>query len=116
MLFIGRADGRIDIWDFLDQSMKESLLHSVSSQRLTVITFLNIKKHPQLFAAGDIVGNVHIFEVARHSVNDVEREKKSIYDFWCKERTRVEYYEERYKVRAEEYHQAELQKRIAQPN
>ena len=31
MLFIGRADGRIDIWDFLDQSMKESLFHTVSS-------------------------------------------------------------------------------------
>ena len=78
---------------------------------MTVINFLAIKKNPQVLAAGAVVGNVHIFEVARHSVPDVEREKKSIYDFWCKEKARVEYYEERFKIRADEHHQAELLKR-----
>ena len=65
-------------------------------------------------AVGDIVGNVHILEIARHAAKDAEREKKSIYEFWCKEEERVNYYEERFVIRAEEHHQAEIVKRQMQ--
>jgi hypothetical protein len=116
IIFIGKADGRLDIWDFGDQSHKESLSHNVSSQRLTIITYLNLKKSPLVMAIGDSNGSVHIVEVARHGLKDSDREKekKSIYEFWCKEEERVRYYENRVLVRAEEHHQNEVKKRMNQ--
>lgn len=116
ILFIGKADGRIDIWDFSDQSHKESLSHNVSSQKLTVISFLSIKKSPLVMAVGDSNGSLHIIEVARHSLKDSDRdkEKKSIYEFWCKEEERVRYYENRFTIRAEEHHQNEVKRRMNQ--
>ena len=116
IIFIGKADGRLDIWDFGDQSHKESLSHNVSSQKLTIITYLNLKKSPLIMAIGDSNGSVHIVEVARHGLKDSDRdkEKKSIYEFWCKEEERVRYYENRVLVRAEEHHQNEVKKRMNQ--
>ena len=46
VIFIGRSDGRLDMWDFLDQSHKESLYHSVTSNKISNIRFLNIKRTP----------------------------------------------------------------------
>ena len=114
ILFIGKADGRIDIWDFLDQSHKESLSHNISSQKLTTISFLGLKKIPLVMAIGDSNGSLHIIEIARHASKETERERKSIYEFWCKEEERVSYYNERFKIRAEEYQQNELKKRMIQ--
>mmetsp|Transcript_23916 Transcript_23916/g.23672 ORF Transcript_23916/g.23672 Transcript_23916/m.23672 type:complete len:382 (+) Transcript_23916:371-1516(+) len=117
MLFIGRADGRIDVWDFLDQSHKESLYHNISGQRISTMTFLNLKKtHNQILATGDIKGNVHIIEIHRHASKDMEREKKTIYEFWCKEEERVSYFAERFEVRSEEFRQQEILRRQQQHN
>lgn len=114
ILFIGKADGRIDIWDFLDQSHKESLSNNISSQKLTTISFLTIKKSPLTMAVGDSNGSLHIIEIARHASKDTEREKKSIYEFWCKEEERVSYYNGRFEIRSEEHHQNEIKRRMGQ--
>lgn len=112
MLFIGRADGRIDVWDFLDQSHKESLYHNVSGQKISTLTFLNLKKSSnQVIATGDIKGNVHIIEIHRHASKDTEREKKTIYEFWSKEEERVTYFADRFEKRSEEFRQAEIVRR-----
>jgi WD40 repeat protein len=110
VVFIGRADGRLDIWDFLDQSHKESLFHSVTSNKLTCISFLYTRKSPQWVAVGDSMGSVHILEIARQNTKDTEREKKTMYEFWCKEEKRVGYFEERFTTRAEEAQKAEMLK------
>ena len=65
-------------------------------------------------AVGDSNGYVHIIEIARHASKDTEREKKSIYEFWCKEEERVAYYNSRFEVRSEEYRQNEMKKRLNQ--
>lgn len=114
VIFIGRSDGRIDIWDFLDQSHKESLFFNLTSQKLTLIRFLEVKRTPQLVAVGDYLGNVHVLEVARQTPKDLEREKKTIYGFWSSEEERVKYFEERFEIRAEEFQQAEMERRLQQ--
>uniref|UniRef100_A0A0G4FYU7 Uncharacterized protein n=1 Tax=Chromera velia CCMP2878 TaxID=1169474 RepID=A0A0G4FYU7_9ALVE len=39
VLFIGRMDGQLEIWDFADQSHRSSLFHSVASVALSSIAF-----------------------------------------------------------------------------
>jgi dynein intermediate chain 3, axonemal len=113
VLLIGKADGRIDTWDFLDQSHKESFSNNVSSQKLTVISFLDNKKSPLIMAIGDNNGSLHIIEFTRQNKeNERDREKKSIYEFWCKEEERVAYYNSRFEIRAEEFQENEMKKRM----
>jgi hypothetical protein len=83
---IGKADGRIDIWDFLDQSHKESLSHNIGSQKLTVISFLSLRRSPLIMAVGDSNGYVHIIEIARHASKDTEREKNRYMSFGAKKK------------------------------
>lgn len=54
------------------------------------------------------MGDVHIMEIARHTSKDIEREKRSMYEFWQREEQRVGYYEDRFTVRAEQATRAEL--------
>lgn len=60
-------------------------------------------------AIGDAIGIVHIMEITRHISQNLEREKRSIAEFWQKEEQRVTYYEDRFSIRADEANRMELQ-------
>jgi hypothetical protein len=69
VLFVGCADGHIQVWDFTDSSFHWSLeLKATTPQRLTTMEFLESSKmtKTQLLAVGDDNGNLHIFEMPRN--------------------------------------------------
>lgn len=62
VIFIGRSDGNLDIWDFLDQSHKCTIQYQVAAVGLYSIRF-----HPYTFnliAVGDDDGVLHILELS----------------------------------------------------
>lgn len=109
VIIIGRSDGRLDIWDFSDQSHKESINYSIASDRLSVLRFLPARKTPQLVAIGDSTGVVHILEIPRNLSRGPDSEKRMIYEFWEREEERVSYFEKRFEIRQEEARKRELQ-------
>mmetsp|Transcript_7928 Transcript_7928/g.15397 ORF Transcript_7928/g.15397 Transcript_7928/m.15397 type:complete len:653 (-) Transcript_7928:2089-4047(-) len=109
VIIIGRSDGRLDIWDFSDQSHKESINYSIASDRLSVLRFLPVRKSPQLVAVGDSTGVVHILEIPRNLSKGPDSEKRMIYEFWEREEERVSYFNKRFEIRQEEARRRELQ-------
>lgn len=61
MVIIGRSDGYIDIWDFMDQTHKETMSHSVVACGISCIRFNQSK--PNIIAVGDFDGMLHIIEL-----------------------------------------------------
>ena len=103
VIFLGKADGTLAIWDFFDQTHKESMTYTAAGHRLTCMRFLPHKANKQLLAVGDVSGNVHILEVPRNiSKKDHPGEKSTIQKFWNEEERRVKYYRERFAMRQQE--------------
>lgn len=111
VVMIGRRDGYLDVWDFLDQSHKESLTHHVTTdQRITVMRFLEQESNqPQRLALGDSAGNVHILEVPTSLSKKHNKERHTMYAFWEREEQRIEYYKERFVIRQEEAQKREME-------
>jgi WD40 repeat protein len=109
VIIIGRSDGRLDIWDFSDQSHKESINYSIASDRLSVLRFLPVRRSPQLVAIGDSTGVVHILEIPRNLAKGPDSEKRLIYEFWEREEQRVFYFAKRFEIRQEEARRREMQ-------
>ena len=111
VLFIGKADGTLAIWDFFDQTHKESMTYTAAGHRLTSLRFMPHKTLKQLLAVGDMLGNIHILEVPRNiSKKDHPGEKSTIEKFWEEEERRVKYYQERFAIRAQEAQKKMLEK------
>ena len=54
MIFVGKADGRIHVWDLIDQSHKESSEIQVGNEGIRTMRF-HQKKH-DIMAVGDEKG------------------------------------------------------------
>ena len=90
VLFIGRTDGLMDIWDLLDRSHEPSMTIPVSPTSITSMEFL-IKGNSQLLAVGDDQGTVHVLEVPRNLRRAANNEKAFAQNFFVREEQRVEY-------------------------
>lgn len=58
VIFIGRSDGLLDIWDFIDQSHKCTIQYPVTSIGISSLKFHNNMDH--ILAVGDQEGTLHI--------------------------------------------------------
>ena len=63
VVFVGRADGSIDVWDLLDRSHEPSMSVAITSAAVTSIEF-HSSATKQLLAVGDDQGTVHVMEVS----------------------------------------------------
>lgn len=78
VIFAGREDGNIDIWDLMDKSHLPSLTQNVSSSPITTMEFLpSSREQAQLLAIGDSQGRLHILEVPRSLARKVPEEVTS---------------------------------------
>jgi hypothetical protein len=57
---------------------------------------------PQRVALGDSAGAVHIIEIPASLSKKNKQERKFMQQFWEREQQRIEYYKERFEIRAEE--------------
>merc|ERR1719487_247163 len=67
VLFLGRADGALEIWDFSDQSHKHSLMHPVGSVGISNLMFVPPdEKRQDLIAVGDEAGHLRVLELPKN--------------------------------------------------
>ena len=85
--FIGRADGRIDIWDFVDQSNAPTQQHLVVAIGINSMS-INMK-NPRLCAVGDRDGCLHLLQLPVNLVRPITNELTSMQDFFEREKERV---------------------------
>eukprot|EP00292_Cryptomonas_paramecium_P009868 CAMPEP_0113689768 /NCGR_PEP_ID=MMETSP0038_2-20120614/17377_1 /TAXON_ID=2898 /ORGANISM="Cryptomonas paramecium" /LENGTH=266 /DNA_ID=CAMNT_0000610935 /DNA_START=9 /DNA_END=806 /DNA_ORIENTATION=- /assembly_acc=CAM_ASM_000170 len=63
---IGRADGRLEVWDLLDHSNQAAVEHALGTDAVTAIEFWSDPGGGvQLLAVGDDKGTLHILEIPR---------------------------------------------------
>lgn len=60
VIVVGKTDGALDIWDFLDQSHKWTIQYNVVACALTSLKFHETLQH--IVAVGDIDGTLHLLE------------------------------------------------------
>ncbi|CAB1102561.1 unnamed protein product [Ectocarpus sp. CCAP 1310/34] len=73
MLFLGKVDGSMDVWDFTDSSFTPSVTLMSSPSRITSMEFLKpkgvggaAKLKQQLLTVGDAAGNLHVYDVPQN--------------------------------------------------
>ena len=98
LMFIGRGDGMLEVWDMMDRSHEPSLLAQASSETVLSMRFWSPSQGqtstapaPGLLAIGDTVGVLHIFELPRNLRRAVPGEKETMSLFFKREVTRYEY-------------------------
>jgi WD40 repeat protein len=96
VLFLGRADGALEIWDFSDQSHKHSLMHPVSSVGISNLMFLpSDEKKQDLVAVGDEQGHLRVLELPKNLVRPAGKELLAMEQLMSREEERVQYFLER---------------------
>lgn len=99
VIIIGRNDGQIDIWDFVDQSHKETMTHSIVACGISSLRFN--QDIPNVISVGDCDGMLHIIDLPYNFYKESSSEKENMMEFWEREVKRVEYVEKRFKLREE---------------
>ncbi|CAM9831714.1 unnamed protein product [Scytosiphon promiscuus] len=81
MLFLGKVDGSMDVWDFSDSSFTPSVTLMSSPSRITSMEFLKpkaagaAKLKQQLLTVGDAAGNLHVYDVPQNLWRPLANEK-----------------------------------------
>ena len=123
VLFLGRSDGVIDVWDFTDTALKPSRVIPVVSSAVSSIQFRTIgteaapyvssdsqqavAAQEQLLAIGDAKGSLHVVEVPISLVRSFSNEKSQVKDILRREVERVKWYAVRFQKRNKEAQEAE---------
>lgn len=98
VIFLGLANGSLDIWDFVDQSHKASLNETGASAAISSMAFLG---HPdtlhndQKLAVGDADGNLHVHNIPKNLVKPAGKEEENMRRFLDREEERVSYFNDR---------------------
>ncbi|EDV22170.1 uncharacterized protein TRIADDRAFT_29120 [Trichoplax adhaerens] len=110
VIFIGKVDGMIDVWDLLDRSHEPSLVQDISSASITYIYAHQLSSRQQLLAAGDKEGTLRIMEVPWNLHHPSSNERLTMENFLDREIKRLEYSLDRQGILLEEKRQRESEK------
>ncbi|TPX51495.1 hypothetical protein SeLEV6574_g00261 [Synchytrium endobioticum] len=106
IFFITRADGAIEVWDLMDRSHVPSLVQTVCSAAIASMEVHQYggrsTERRQFIAAGDDEGSLHILEVPRGLSKPARNEQQSVGSFFDREVKRLQYVQERKRMRAAE--------------
>eukprot|EP00698_Gefionella_okellyi_P010813 TRINITY_DN2837_c0_g1_i2.p1 TRINITY_DN2837_c0_g1~~TRINITY_DN2837_c0_g1_i2.p1 ORF type:complete len:688 (-),score=113.97 TRINITY_DN2837_c0_g1_i2:175-2238(-) len=107
VIFVGKADGNVEIWDLLDQSHKPSMTSNVSPLPLQSMEFWHFhdgRVHAQLLAVGDDDGTARVLELPRKLTRPAQQQDEVVFmqAFVNAEVKRVAYVKERLEVRKHE--------------
>eukprot|EP00397_Hematodinium_sp_SG-2012_P012807 GEMP01012989.1.p1 GENE.GEMP01012989.1~~GEMP01012989.1.p1 ORF type:complete len:918 (+),score=226.78 GEMP01012989.1:33-2756(+) len=106
VIFFGRLDGSIDVWDFSDQSHKPSVSHPAASVALSTLVFVpdaaatDLQAASQL-AVGDEQGHLHVLFLPKNLVKAAREEMSLMQRFIDREVVRINYFLERKEQLAE---------------
>lgn len=83
VLFLSRADGSIDVWDFSDSSHNPCNTLVALPNRITSMGFLSGEdRQQQLLAIGDCLGSLHVFEMQRNLSKTRPKEMEDVESFF----------------------------------
>lgn len=99
VVFIGRADGYLDIWDFMDQSNSPTQSHFVVAAGISAIEVNPNEKENDNLAVGDADGCLHLLKLPQNLRRRTPNELDTIKNFFENEMHRVLYFEERFEHR-----------------
>eukprot|EP00937_MAST-01D_sp_MAST-1D-sp2_P004869 g4869.t1 len=99
VLFVAKADGTIDVWDFTDQSHRASTVLTVAPVPIVSIEFSPPSSKRQLLAAGDKTGNLHILDTPMDLLRPLPNERQMVRSFIERELNHVNSVAERMRVR-----------------
>ena len=110
VVFIGTADGNVQVWDLLDRSHEPILTQGISQDAVTCIQFKPAqegKRHlaserTEALAVGTRIGFLHVFRLPKVMVKPKSNEKSDMERYLEREVQRVKYYEGRWEKRAKE--------------
>lgn len=107
VVFIGKFDGSLDVWDLVDQTNKPSLTKSVVSVPILCMKFrdASMAKTQQLLAAGDVKGNLHVLDIPSSLRKPTTSEQSLMSSYLERELSRVNYFAARLLIRNEELEQ-----------
>ena len=109
VIYLGRVDGKVDIWDLTDRSHEPSLTQTITSAAVTSIQFWTAGKSSKssksaqhLVAIGDAHGTLHVKEVTRALARPVSKEEEIVEGLFEREVKRVAYVKKRFDFRRTE--------------
>ncbi|KAK9820498.1 hypothetical protein WJX72_010908 [[Myrmecia] bisecta] len=99
VVFVGRADGVLEVWDLLDRSHEASMTAAPTSTAITSLAFspagapatAGTRAVQQLLAIGDSLGVLHIMDLPRNLRRRVPNEIKTVSNFLKRELARLDY-------------------------
>lgn len=116
VVFVGREDGVMDVWDFLDRS-HEPLLNYMFTQPIVsmefpktkVTTGIAAKDAGHFLGVGDNIGMCHVMKLPRMLTRPSRIEEKTIKGIFDREVARVDYIKRRTDFRVDERGKLESQ-------
>ena len=117
VMLLGRTDGYIEVWDFLDKSHDYSMIShfSISQQNLplTELKFRvghgSAKLSYQFIAVGTQNASLSVVEVPKNLIRPLPDEEKLVRNYFNREYERVLYFTERWNIRDKEGEEKKLQ-------
>ena len=100
VIFLGRSDGFIDIWDLNDRTHEPSVSVTATSAAVASMEFQTSAQR-QMLAVGDDQGTVRVMEVPRNLRRAANNELKFATNFFSREEKRVKYVQRRLEVISE---------------
>ena len=94
VIFVGREDGIIDVWDLADQTGSPSQQHLVSAVGISFIE--TSERKPHILAVGDKDGALHLLQLPKALFRPVGSEERIIDKFIQREIARIAYYNIKY--------------------
>ena len=95
VIFVGKSDGEIDIWDLLSTSHKPRAVIQVGSSAVTAIQIwkgMDVERGNQEFlAAGDAFGSLHIFDMPTHLEKMLDNEIEIMRQYLDREAKAAQY-------------------------
>jgi len=116
VVFVGREDGVMDVWDFLDRS-HEALTNYMFTQPIVSMEFpkgkvstgTDKKEAGHFLGVGDDIGMCHVMKLPRMLTRPSRIEEKTIKAIFDREVARVDYIKRRTEFREEERSKLESQ-------
>ena len=114
---IGRSDGKLELWDFLEQSNKSSCVLDLQIQTFLSALEYQVRdkekmKANQLVAVGDGQGVARIFSVPKNFRVAGQGEENNMKMLWKRQQSRLEYMKARHESRRKQKAEEEMQKSI----
>ncbi|XP_059922837.1 dynein axonemal intermediate chain 3 isoform X1 [Gadus macrocephalus] len=115
VLFIGRADGSMEVWDLLEKSHEPSEVQNITIDSITCIKPFFSKLH--FLALSDDLGTLHVVQIPWTLYNPSSNEKLKIGKYLEKEVERLLYFMKRREMRGQEKNsmEAEEQRKKMEP-